>query len=130
MAETASKTPAQKEAEADLGKRELTAAERKQREESHKDAPPVPEASPAINSIHARYNDPPGNWSDPEELIEDQPKGSVAKPPEEEAKEERKKVREEEKKATAKLREENDKRYEERRKWDEREAKRRREASS
>jgi len=130
MAET--KTPAQREAEADLGKRELTPAEKKRREDSHKDAPPVPEMGPAIGTVNAAYNSGFPNWSDPPELAEGEVEleGSVAQPLREDWEKEAKKVREEEKKHVAKMREENDKRYEERRKWDEKEAKRRREAGA
>jgi len=99
MAETASKTPAQREAEVDLGKREMTAAEKKRREESHESAPPTPEASPAIGSVNAAYVEGHGNWSDPPELVEGEleVEGSVAKPKQEDLDEENKKIREEEK---------------------------------
>ena len=132
MAETASKTPAQKtpaqkEAEADLGKRELTPAEKKKREESHETAPPTPEASPAINAPNSAYYDPPGNWSDPPELAEEEAEyeGSLAKPPEEEAKKEREKIRDEEKERVAKAIEENDKRAKDRTEWETEERKKR-----
>ena len=125
MAETASKTPAQREAEVDLGKREMTAAEKKRREESHESAPPTPEASPAIGSVNAAYLDPPGNWSDPPELAEHEAdyEGSRAKKHEDEAKKDREKVREEEKKRVAKAIEENDKKAKDRTAWEEKERK-------
>lgn len=93
------------------------------------DEAPVPEATPAIGAKHARYVDPPGNWSDPPELAEGESKveGSFAKPPEEEAKKEREKVAKEEREAFAKAHEENAKATEERRKYDEKKAAERRE---
>ena len=120
MAETASKSPAQREAEVDLGKREMTAAEKKRREESHESAPPTPEASPAIGSVNAAYLDPPGNWSDPPELAEGEAEieGSLAKPHEDEAKEEREKIRDEEKERVAKSIEENDQKAKDRTEWE------------
>ena len=120
MAETASKTPAQREAEVDLGKREMTAAEKKRREESADSAPPTPEAQPAINAPNAAYYDPPGNWSDPPELAEHEAEyeGSLAKPHEDEAKEEREKIRDEERKRVKKSIEENDKKAKDRAEWE------------
>jgi hypothetical protein len=123
----AERTAAQKEAEVDLGKREMTPAEKKKREQSHEDAPPTPEATPAIGSVNAAYTDPPGNWSDPEELAEKEAEyeGSMAKPPEEEAKEERKKIRDEERERVAKAIEDNQKKSEDRAEWEIEERKKR-----
>jgi len=70
--------------------------------------------------VNAAYNDPPGNWSDPPELAEEEGEyeGSRAKKHEDEAKKDREKVREEEKKRVAKAIEENDKKAKDRSKWD------------
>jgi hypothetical protein len=111
MAETTSKTAAQKEAEADLGKTELTPAEKKKREASHETAPPAPEAAPAIGSVNASYIDQHGNWSDPPELVdgEIEVEGSLAKPKQEDLDETNAEIREKEKEQIAKAIEENTK---------------------
>lgn len=96
-----------------------TAAAKKSSDEA-----PVPEATPAIGAKHARYVDPPGNWSDPPELAEGESKveGGFAKPPEEEAKKEREKVEKEEKEAFAKAHEENAETQKKRTQYDEKKA--------
>jgi len=113
MADTASNA-VQKEKEADLGKRELTPAERKKREESHEQAPPTPEATPAIGSVNAAYAEGFPNWSDPPELVdgEIEVEGSVAQPKREDWEKEQKEIRDEERERVAKAIEENNQKAE------------------
>lgn len=94
---------------------------------SETEVPPLAEAGPAITATNASYVDPPGNWSDPPELAEgeNEVKGSMAKPLEEDAKEEREKTVKEEKERVAKAHEENSKKAEERAKWEIEDRKRR-----
>lgn len=116
---------------------ETTSAKEKEPEAKTKpdpetDAPPTPEATPAINAPNAAYLDGFPNWSDPPELAEGEVEieGSLAQPLAEDWEKDRDEVREEERKRVKKAIEENDRKAKTRADWEEKQARKRKGATA